>query len=390
MRLRSTIPSHSCYDFRNESEAEMHYNLVVGAGISGATIAHEIAEKLKEHVVVVDRRNHIGGNCYDFINDVGLLVPLYGPHFFHTSIDRVWKYVNRFSEWNDYNHRVLSKVDDKLVPIPVNITTVNTLFGENMATEAEMEAWLRENTEDIPHPKNSEETALNRVGKVLYEKMFRNYTRKQWEMDPSEMDPLVMSRIPVRSNFEDRYFTDPHQGMPAEGYTRLFERLLDSPLIDVRVPTDYFQIRAELDAPTRTFFTGRIDQFFEGQVEERLQYRSLRFEFETHETEFHQQACTINYPDEAIPFTRITEPKYATYEKNPRTTIVKEYPTWTGEPYYPVFNPRNTEIFSKYQELAMEAEKQNIYFVGRLAQYKYFNMDQAFDNALTVFENLQS
>ncbi|MFP4115104.1 MAG: UDP-galactopyranose mutase [Spirochaetota bacterium] len=366
------------------------YNLIVGAGISGATIAREIAEQLKERVVVVDKRNHIGGNCYDFINEAGLLVPLYGPHFFHTQIDRVWEYVNRFSHWNDYQHRVLSKVDDKLVPIPVNITTVNTIFGENIENEDEMKAWLDANTEDIPEPKNSEETALNRVGRVLYEKMFRNYTRKQWEMDPSEMDPLVMSRIPVRTNFEDRYFTDPHQGMPAEGYTKLFERLLDHELIEVRLETDYFQARNELPEPARTFFTGRIDQFFQGQVNESLQYRSLRFGFETHDTEFYQSACTVNYPDESVPFTRITEPKHATYEKNPRTTIVKEFPTATGEPYYPVFDPRNKEIFAKYHALAEEAETKGTYFVGRLAQYKYFNMDQAFDNALTVFEKINA
>lgn len=366
------------------------YNLVIGAGISGATIAHEIAERLKERVVVIDRRHHIGGNCYDFINEAGLLVPLYGPHFFHTKIERVWEYVNRFSEWNEYEHRVLSKVDDQLVPVPVNITTVNKVFGENIRDEAQMKAWLAQNTEDIAEPKNSEETALNRVGRVLYEKMFRNYTRKQWEMDPSEMDPLVMSRIPVRTDFEDRYFTDPYQGMPVDGYTRLFERMLDHPLIDVRVNTDYFLVKQEYPDPVRTFFTGRIDQFFEGQVDEHLQYRSLRFEFETHHTEFFQESTTVNYPDESVAFTRITEPKHATFQQNPKTTIVKEFPTAEGEPYYPVFNPRNMEIFAKYQELAAEAEQHGIHFVGRLAQYKYFNMDQAFDNALTVVERLRS
>ncbi len=371
------------------SSGKRPVNLIVGAGISGATIAHEIAENLRERVVVVDRRHHIGGNCYDFVNEAGLLVPLYGPHFFHTKNERVWKYVHRFSEWNDYNHRVLSKVDDKLVPIPVNITTVNRVFSEDIQDEAGMEAWLKANTEDFPDPKNSEETALNRVGRVLYEKMFRNYTRKQWEMDPSEMDPLVMSRIPVRTDFEDRYFTDPYQGMPTEGYTRLFERLLDNPLIEVRTNTDYFLIKHEFPDAIRTFFTGRIDQFFEGQVDQALQYRSLRFEFETHDTEYFQESTTINYPDEAVPFTRITEPKHATGEENHRTTIVKEFPTAEGEPYYPVFNPRNIEIFARYQELAADAEKRGVYFVGRLAQYKYFNMDQAFDNALTVFESIK-
>lgn len=364
------------------------YNLIVGGGISGATIAHEIAHRLGEHVLVIDKRSHIGGNCYDFTNDAGLLVPLYGPHFFHTQSDEIWNYVNQFSDWNDYNHRVLSSVDGKLVPIPVNITTVNLLFGENIKDEREMNAWLEANTEKIAEPKNSEETALNRVGKVLYEKMFRNYTRKQWEMDPSEMDPLVMSRIPVRTGFEDRYFTDPHQGMPTEGYTKLFERLFDSSLIQVMLNTDYFAIREKLDDPVRTFFTGRIDQFFAGQVDEPLQYRSLRFEFENHGVERFQEACTVNYPEESVPYTRITEPKQATYRESNQTTTVKEFPTAEGEPYYPVFNPRNIEIFARYQELANEAEEEQVYFVGRLAQYKYFNMDQAFQNALSFVERI--
>lgn len=366
-----------------------YYNLVVGAGISGSTIAHEIADQLRERVLVIDRRLHIGGICYDFFNDEGLLVPLYGPRFFHTCIERVWKYVNRFAEWNDYNHRVLSKVDGKYVPIPVNITTVNELFGENISTEEEMKAWLQANTEDIPEPKNSEEVALNRVGRVLYEKLFRNYTRKQWGMDPSEMDPLVMSRIPVRTDFEDRYFTDPHQGMPIGGYTRLFERLLESPLIEVRLGTEFQEVRHQLDEPVRAFYTGRIDQFFEGVVEEPLQYRSLRFVFETHNTEEYQPACTVNHPDESVPFIRMTEPKKAMGQDHPKTIIIKEYPTAHGEPYYPVFTPRTREILARYQELAGEAASNGVYFVGRLARHKYLNMDQAIDNALSVMERIR-
>jgi len=194
-----------------------YYNFVIGAGFSGAIIAREIADEIRERVILIDRRQHIGGNCYDFVNKEGLLVPLYGPHYFHTHIERVWKYINRFAGWKDYNHRVMSMVDGKYVPIPVNITTVNELFGEHISTEKEMKAWLQVNTEHISEPKNSEETALNRVGRKLYERLFRNYTRKQWGMDPSEMDPLVLSRIPVRTTFEDRYFTDSYQGMPIDG-----------------------------------------------------------------------------------------------------------------------------------------------------------------------------
>jgi UDP-galactopyranose mutase len=366
-----------------------NYNLVVGAGFSGAIIAREIADELNEHVIIIDRRNHIGGTSYDFVNEEGLLVPLYGPHYFHTCIERVWKYVNRFAEWKDYNHRVLSKVDGKYVPIPVNITTVNELFGEHISTEEEMKAWLQVNTEHISAPKNSEETALNRVGRKLYEKLFRNYTRKQWGMDPSEMDPLVLSRIPVRTTFEDRYFTDSYQGMPIEGYTRLFERILDNPLIELRLNTDYREVKHQPASPIRTIFTGRIDEFFEGVVKEPLQYRSLHFEFETYDKEEFQPTCTVNYPEASILFTRISEPKKAMGQENPKTTIIKEYPAAHGEPYYPVFTPRTKQILANYQDLAEDAESKDVYFLGRLAQYKYLNMDQTIDNALSLFERLK-
>ena len=363
--------------------------LIIGAGISGATIAERYATKLNKKVTIIEKRDHVGGNCYDFINSDGLLVPLYGPHFFHTNYEDVWNYVNEFSEWIPYEHRVLSFVDNMLVPVPVNITTVNKIFNISLKNEKEMHEWLNKNTEKIDNPKNSEETALTRVGKVLYEKMFKNYTKKQWDLYPKELNPEVMNRIPVRENFDNRYFTDKYQALPKYGYTKLFEKMLNHPNIEVKLNTDYFDIKDSISSFDKVFYTGQIDRFFDYKFSkiEKLQYRSLRFEFETLDQEYYQTATTINYPND-YDFTRITEHKRATGQIHPKTTIIREYSTWEGEPYYPVPNPKNQKLYEKYKK---EAEKlKNIYFVGRLANYKYFNMDQAFKNALDVFKNIEN
>lgn len=362
--------------------------LVVGAGISGAVMAERYAQA-GHKVLVVDKREHIGGNCYDYFDSDGLLVPAYGPHFFHTNNQRVWEYVNRFSPWQPYEHRVLSSVDGKLVPIPVNIRTVNLLFGLSIADEAEMTQWLTQNTEAIENPKNSEESAVSRVGRYLYEKMFRNYTKKQWDRYPHELDAQVMNRIPVRKNFDDRYFSDSFQAMPSAGYTALFEKMFDHPNIELQLGCDYFKERSALKTWDRLFFTGRIDQFFADSFDEKLEYRSLRFEFETLDQQWYQRSATVNYPNEHE-FTRITEPKHSTGQDHEKTVIIREFPCWDGEPYYPVFDQKNAQIFAKYQAAAKQAEKDNVFFVGRLANYKYFNMDAAFENALSLFERLEA
>lgn len=360
--------------------------VIVGAGISGATLAERYAN-IGKNVIVIEKRNHIGGNCYDFQNEVGILVSKYGAHLFHTEFKDVWEYVNRFSDWYPYEHRVLARVDGQLVPIPVNITTVNTLLGLNIRNEAEMTEWLRSVQVANPHPRNGQEAALARVGPVLYEKMFRNYTKKQWDKYPEELDASVLNRIPVRANFDDRYFSDTYQALPRHGYTRLFETMLDHPNITVLLDTDFFQIRDALGAYEKLFYTGPIDHFFGADdPREKLEYRSITFVPETLDREYYQENSVINYPNEEQ-FTRIVEYKHITHQLHRKTTIVREYTSDGGDPYYPVPNPRNQELYESYRRKASSLN--DIFFVGRLANYKYFNMDQAFKNALDLFQQLE-
>jgi UDP-galactopyranose mutase len=360
--------------------------VVVGSGISGATIAERYAKVLNKKVLLIEKRDHIGGNCYDYYDDAEILVSKYGAHLFHTNDEYVWEYLQEFSKWRPHIHKVLSSVDGKLVPIPVNIKTVNLLFNLNIQTEEEMKKWLKTQIINIENPKNSEELAFSRVGKKLYEKLFKNYTIKQWSMDPSKLDPSVIGRIPVRTDFDDRYFSDKYQAMPTDGFTRLFEKMLSHPNITVQLNTDYFNIKGSLNNFEKLFFTGPVDLYFKSSAGN-LPYRSLKFDFETHDLPYYQINSVINYPND-YDYTRILEFKYMFGQKHSKTTIAKEYPTWDGEPYYPVLSKENLEIYEKYKKLADLETARGVYFVGRLANYKYFNMDQAFTNALSLFYKL--
>lgn len=362
--------------------------VVIGAGISGAVLAERYAAAGKK-VLVIEKRNHIAGNCYDFIDDNGILVSKYGAHLFHTEDEDVWEYVNRFAEWYPWEHKVLAMVDGQAVPVPVNITTVNKVFGLHLRTEEEMAAWLEENRVPIPFPSNGREAVLSKVGEVLYEKMFRNYTHKQWDKFPEELDASVLNRIPVRTDFDDRYFTDRYQALPKGGYTKMFSRILSHPNITIRLETDYFDLHEEIKGYEKLFYTGPVDQFFSltHHFTEKLEYRSINFVTETIDAEFFQNNSVINYPGSEVPYTRIIEYKHFGNQQSAKTTIVKEFTTDEGDPYYPVPNARNQRIYERYKA---EADKlTDIYFVGRLANYKYFNMDQAFKNALNLFVELQ-
>lgn len=362
--------------------------LIIGAGISGAVLAERYAS-IGKKVLILEKRNHIGGNCYDYIDDNGILVSKYGAHLFHTQEEDVWKYVNRFGDWYDWEHKVIAKVDGQLVPIPVNITTVNKIFDLDLSTQQEMKDWLEKNRSPIEDPQNGKEAVLDKVGPVLYEKMFRHYTKKQWDKFPEELDASVLNRIPVRTNFDDRYFSDKYQALPKGGYTKIFENILSHPNIHVELNTDYFDVKDKIDGYEKLFYTGPIDRFFEFKysLEDKLEYRSINFVSETVDKDFYQENSVVNYPGMEVDFTRIIEYKHFGDQKADKTTIVKEYTVDTGEPYYPVPNEKNRAIYNKYKE---EAEALvDIYFVGRLANYKYFNMDQAFKNALDLFKSLE-
>jgi UDP-galactopyranose mutase len=356
--------------------------LIVGAGISGATIARELAEK-GYRVTIIEKRNHIAGNCYDYINGVGILMNKYGAHLFHTNSERVWKFVNRFSEWIEWKHKVSGCINGVYFPIPVNIDSVNTLCGANIQSEDEMKEWLETNTVKCDNPKNSEDVGLARVGPELYEKIFKGYTFKQWDKFPIELAPSVLERIPVRTNWDPYYFSDKYQALPAKGYTAMVTSMLDHPNISVSLNTEYTK---DMNLQYKTvFYTGPIDVYFSDAGYDKLEYRSIRFEEETLDTDKFQLIGAVNYPSLEQAYTRIIEYKYFLNQEVPgKTTIVKEYSTAEGEPYYPVPTERNQALYKKYQELTLN--EKNVEFVGRLANYKYYNMDAAILAALEAVD----
>ncbi|MBC3374918.1 UDP-galactopyranose mutase [Pseudomonas sp. SWRI92] len=357
--------------------------LIVGAGFAGSVLAERLAEGLGKRVLLVDRRDHIGGNAYDHLDEAGVLVHRYGPHIFHTNAQRIVDYLSRFTEWRPYEHRVLAQVDEHRVPIPINLTTLNTLFGLSM-DEAQAEAFLAQRAEPVDPIRTSEDVVINQIGRELYETFFRGYTRKQWGLDPSQLDKSVTSRVPTRTNTDDRYFTDQFQMMPLHGYTRMFERMLDHPNIDVLLSTDFRTVRERI--PHRELvYCGPIDEYFD-HCFGRLPYRSLRFQHETIDQEQFQPVAVVNYPDEAVPYTRITEYKHLTGQEHPRTSVTYEFPCAEGDPYYPVPRAENAELYKRYKALADETP--GVTFLGRLGTYKYYNMDQVIGQALALYQRI--
>jgi UDP-galactopyranose mutase len=360
--------------------------LVVGCGLSGAVIAERIANILNEDVLIIEKSEHIAGNCYDYIDkETGILCSKYGAHLFHTNNESVWSYVNSFDNWIRWEHKVISFVDDRYVSIPINITTVNEICGEHLKTSEEMHEWIEKNQMKYANEiANSEEMALSRVGKILYDKMIKNYTYKQWAKFPNELDKSVLARIPIRDNFDTRYFSDKYQALPEKGYTHFVSKLIDHPLIECRLNVDFheFQKTNDLRKFKKIIYTGPIDRYFEGY--DKLEYRSIRFIREVHrDTRYYQQNSVVNYPEAEYPFTRIVEYKHFLNQYSPHTIIFKEITNDVGDPYYPVPTKRNQELYEKYKKMAHE--EKDVIFVGRLANYKYFNMDEAIANALNVF-----
>jgi UDP-galactopyranose mutase len=356
--------------------------LIVGAGFAGSVLAERLASQLDKRVLVVERRAHIGGNAYDHYDDAGILVHRYGPHIFHTNAARIYDYLSQFTAWRPYQHRVLAFVDGQLVPMPINLDTVNALYGTSM-TSFELEAFFQRVAEPRAEVRTSEDAVVSKVGRDLYEKFFRGYTRKQWGLDPSQLDAAVAARVPARTTRDTRYFTDTYQVMPLHGYTRLFDGLLAHPNIKVLLNADYREVRDVI--PHRAvIYSGPIDEYFD-YCYGRLPYRSIEFQFETHERAVFQTAPVINYPNDYA-YTRVTEFKHLTGQQHARTSVVYEYPRAVGDPYYPIPQPANQALFRRYKERADATPEAQ--FVGRLATYRYYNMDQVVAQALTLFNRI--
>jgi len=356
--------------------------LIVGAGFAGSVLAERLARCSNKRVLICEARSHIGGNAYDYYNNDGILCHKYGPHIFHTNAQTVFDYLSQFTEWRPYQHWARTWVDGMLLPIPINLDTINQLYGLNL-TSGQMAEFLSTRAEPCAQVRTSEDVVVSMIGRELYQKFFRGYTRKQWGLDPSELDASVTARVPTRTNRDERYFTDIYQAMPLHGYTRMFERMLDHPNIKLMLNTDYREIRHTI--PYREMiYTGPIDVFFDHRFGQ-LPYRSLHFVHETHSQPVFQPAPIVNYPNDHA-YTRITEFKYLTGQVHPKTSIIYEYPRATGDPYYPVPRAENTALYNRYKALADATP--GVHFVGRLASYKYYNMDQVVAQALKLYSML--
>jgi len=361
--------------------------LIVGAGFAGSVLAERIASQLGKTCLIVEKRNHIGGNAYDHCDAAGVLLHTYGPHYFRTNSQRIIDYLSQFTEWREVQYKILSWTNGRYWQFPINLNTFEQLIGRSSTTE-EMEAQLAEWRVRIDSPKNSEEVIVSHVGWKLYEMFFKNYTRKQWKRDAKELDPSVCGRIPIRTNRDDRYLSEKFQALPKDGYTRMFQKMLSNPKIEVRLNTDFREACTQVQFK-HLIYTGPIDEYYD-HCFGRLPYRSLRFEPETLPQEFFQPVMQVNYPNEQD-FTRIVEIKHATGQQLPSTTIVREYPQDFGpgrEPYYPIPAPDARALYLKYAERA--ALEKDVTFVGRLATYRYYNMDQIVGMALAEFDRLRA
>jgi UDP-galactopyranose mutase len=345
-------------------------------------MAERLAAAWDKKVLLIDKRPHIGGNAYDHYDEAGILVHKYGPHIFHTNSKDVFDYLSRFTAWRPYQHRVRASVDGQILPIPINLDTVNRLYGLSL-TSFQLDEFFASVAEPRSPIRTSEDVIVSKVGRELYEKFFRNYTRKQWGLDPSELDSTVTARVPVRTNRDDRYFSDVYQSMPLHGYTRMFERMLAHPNIKILLNTDYREVEQVIPFG-EMIYTGPVDEYFDYEYG-KLPYRSLEFKFETHNMPVFQEAPVVNYPNEYA-YTRCTEFKYLTGQEHAKTSVVYEFPRAEGDPYYPVPRPENAELYKKYQALAERTGR--VHFVGRLATYKYYNMDQVVAQALSLFAKI--
>ncbi len=374
--------------------------LIVGAGLAGIVLAERIANVLDKKVLIIEKRNHIGGNCFDHYDKDGILVHKYGPHIFRTDSKEIWDYLSSFSEWNIYQHEVLGFVDGKKVPIPFNLNSLYELLHESLAEKLEkklVEKFGFNVKIPILKLKEVEDDDLKFLADFIYKKVFLNYTKKQWGLEPEDLDPSVTGRVPVYISRDNRYFQDRYQGMPAEGYTKMFERMLDNKNIKIMLNTDYKEV-LDVDFNKKSFYflgnefkstiiyTGKIDELFDYEFG-KLPYRSLNFEFKNLDVDYYQEVATVNYPND-YDFTRITEFKHLTGQKADSTTIACEYPSeYVKEndiPYYPIPKEENLDLYKKYKEKSNEFD--NLVFIGRLAEYKYYEMGTLISDVLKIFK----
>jgi UDP-galactopyranose mutase len=363
--------------------------VVVGSGFFGGVIAHSVANELDMPVLLLERRSHVGGNSFSEIDaETGIEFHRYGSHLFHTSNARVWKFVNRFSGFSNYRHRVLTFYRDRMYTMPVNLMTINNFFGKCF-TPSEAAAFIRDeiNRDRVAEPANLEEKAISLVGRPLYEAFVRGYTRKQWETDPLQLPANIISRLPVRFNYNDFYFSDTYEGLPLDGYYKIFERMLSSPNIQTELNCDFFEVRKELRPDALIIYTGPIDRFY-GYAHGILGWRTLDFEMERLPVPDYQGASVVNYPGDEQRFTRIHEFKHLHPERPavPNTLIMREYSRFAGEvdePYYPIGRAEDAVRYEKYRQMA--AEQRSVVFGGRLGTYRYLDMHQAIAAAMKCF-----
>jgi UDP-galactopyranose mutase len=369
--------------------------LIVGSGFFGSVLAERIANKLNEKVVVIEKRNHIGGNCYSLDDqETGIHYHLYGTHIFHTPNERVWKYINRFTEFNSYFHQVLTTYRNKVYQMPVNLETINSFYNVNLKP-FEVDSFLQQeiNKENISEPTNFEEKAISMMGRPLYEAFIKGYTYKQWQKDPKDMPVSILKRLPFRRNYNESYYYSRWQGIPLHGYGKIFEKLLESPNIEVKLNLDYFKIRDLISSETRVIYSGPVDQFFDYKFG-RLEYRTLRFEKEIYPYEDYQGTSVMNYADIDIPYTRIHEPRHLHPERTDypdnRTLVIKEYSYMDDgrDPFYPINDDKNQKLVLKYREETRKLN--NVVISGRLGDYKYYDMHDTINHALDMFENIES
>lgn len=364
-------------------------NLVVGAGFSGATVARLLADKLDEDVLVIDKKEHVAGNCYDYRDENGIMIHKYGSHIFHTNIEKVWQFVRQFGDFNQYMHKVYAVIDGIETTIPFNFNTLYDVFPETLAKRLEEKLLAQfEYNKKVPilEFQKQEDDDLKFLAEYVYEKVFLHYTTKQWGVSPNEVDGAVTARVPVYLSKDNRYFQDKYQGIPLKGYTKLVENMLAHPKIKVSLGTDLKNLN--INEYDRVFYTGAIDEFFAYKLGQ-LPYRSVNFKFETYDREFYQRNSVVNYPCN-YDFTRIHEYKHYLNDKSEKTVIAKEYSEFyeegKNERYYPIPNKESAELYKKYLELA--GQKKNVYFLGRLGDYKYYDMDKAIARAIELFEEV--